>query len=865
MIYGSLLTFYLGWAAVSPPATADPYAHAIEVKRFSFESDEDKDYDGHPDDWSRRRGAGFPHYVRASIDRKLGYDGKQSLRYELNGAKVAFYSPLLRIDHEYGYVLTGRILTEGMQNDAAMISVSLLDHTRRRVRRMLSRPVTGTHRNWVEVQIGPFRPEPGVHFLVVGCHLAQGSQTDVRGNVWFDDLWLRSLPNLELSTISGTHFYKPGEDVQIVCRPSGIADGYAHRLSLVLENNLGNVIATHSVDFRKRDEEESDAPMRVQWTAPPREVGFYRVRGYLERDGIRVLERETSFLIMEPVAAAANGEFGWSASSGPGDMRLVDLADAAYHAGANWLKLPLWSALHSEHQSQFSMAEMSVFLDQLEMRNIRLVGLLSDPPATMTDKFASHWVGVSKVFTLPRESWLPSLEPLIARHAFRIRHWQLGGETDDSFIGLQTLPEVAASVKNEFDRIGHDSRIGYHWRWGSEFPQGDAARHSFLSLNGRERLSADELTERLRQPRTPGLERWVLLQPLPRSEVSVNDRAGELARQMLAAKLGKADAVFIADPLDRQSGLVTSDGSPTELFLPWRTMAMALRGAQYAGRLDLPQRSSNAVFVRQNEVTLALWNDAAGSEQLYCGEKAYQSDLWGRRQALTTDEATGLQSVKVGPAPLLIQGCPEALLKWMLAVQFEKGRIPSEFGAHEDALVGVNSFPQGISAKATLHMPAEWQADPGQWVWQSAAGEKWRLPTLLTFPNRAPLGRFRVKIDFEIIADRTYRFAVHRDYQLGIGDVDMQVVGRRLPDGRLELEQTITNTTDPVEVLDFNCSLYIPGQVRQRRVVTRLGRGEDKRVFHIRNPEQFRGQSFWLRAEQVDGRRVLNYHYQIGE
>lgn len=858
MIYGSLLSLCIAWA---PAPTADPYAHAIDVRRFSFESDEDKDYDGFPDEWSRRRGTGFPKYVRASIDRKLGFDGQQSLRYELNGAKVAFYSPLLRIDHEYSYVLSGRILTEGLQHDAAMISVSLLDHTRRRIRRVLSRPVTGTHKNWTLVQVGPFRPDPAVRFLVIGCHLAQGSQTDVRGNVWFDDLWLRSLPNLEIATVSGGHFFRPGEDVGIVCRPSGIIPGHAHRLSLVLENNVGETLAAQSFELQGAPNPEQPAP--IQWVAPTRQVGFYRVCASLARNGTRVLEKETSYAVMEPVSGTAAGEFGWSASSGAGDMRLVDLADAAHHAGVNWLKLPLWSTLQTERQSQFSTSEMSIFLDQLEMRNVRLIGLLSDPPAAMTEKFVSHWVGVSKIFSLPRDSWLPSLEPLIARHALRIRHWQLGGEEDDSFIGVSELPDMITAVKTEFDRIGHDSRIGYHWRWGAELPRGEAARNAFLSLSGEHRLSADELQERLQAGAAAGPSRWVLIQPLPKSKLSVVERANELARQMLAAKLGKADAIFATDLLHPQSGLLTSDGAPTELFLPWRTMALALRGAHYAGRLELPNGSSNAVFIRQNEVTLVVWSDQPGREELACGDQAWLVDLWGRRQPLSTNAETGMQSVDVGPGPTLVRGCPEPLMQWMLNVKFEKGRIPSEFGAHEEAIVGVNPFPEAVSAKVTIHMPPEWETEPGQWTLQAQPGEKWRLPTLLKFPNSASLGSFRVTIDFEISADRPYRFTVHRDYRLGIGDVDMVVTTRRLPDGRLEVEQTISNKTEPVEVLDFNCSLYVPGQVRQRRVVTRLGRGDDRRVFHIHNVERFRGKSFWLRAEEIDGRRVLNYHFQL--
>src|SRR5579872_4210739 len=189
----------------------------------------------------------------------------------------------------------------------------------------------------------------------------------------------------------------------------------------------------------------------------------------------------------------------------------------------------------------------------------------------------------------------------------------------------------------------------------------------------------------------------------------------------------------------------------------------------------------------------------------------------------------------------------------------------SEFGQHEDAILGLNSFPQGISGKATIHFPAGWEIEPAQWTLQAAAGENFKLPLLLTFPPGAALGEFRPSIDFEISGDRSYKFSMFLPYRLGLGDVDLTVVSRWTPDGRLEVEQRITNNTEPLEVLEFNCSLFIPGQVRQRHFVTRLGKGDDQRIYVVPNAEALRGKELWLRAEQINGRRVLNYHWKVDE
>ncbi len=216
-----------GQAASAADAT---FANAVDVHRFSFEPDEDADYDRQPDGWSRRRGPGFPQYVRAMIDRDTAAHGRQSLLVELNGAPFAYYSPLVAVDGAHSYVLRAKVRSEGLTNDAALVSISLLDATRKRLERLLSRPVTGRHERWATVEIGPFRPGHEARFLVVGCHIAQGDTTDVRGQVWFDDLSLRSMPLLELTQPSGTHFLQAGDEIRVHARATGLARGHPHRL-----------------------------------------------------------------------------------------------------------------------------------------------------------------------------------------------------------------------------------------------------------------------------------------------------------------------------------------------------------------------------------------------------------------------------------------------------------------------------------------------------------------------------------------------------------------------------------------------------------------------------------------------------------
>ncbi|OYW20990.1 MAG: hypothetical protein B7Z55_06345, partial [Planctomycetales bacterium 12-60-4] len=167
LLYCQVTWTMLAAAAVQP-------AHPLvltDVCRYTFDDKSDRDLDELPDGWVRRKGPAFPHYVKALIDNTIGEDDESSLRIDANGGGVIYYSPLLPIDDLHTYYFSGHVRTEKLHHDAAMLSISLLDHRRQRVQRILSRPIVGEHAEWVPINLGPITPHDNVRFVVIGCHL----------------------------------------------------------------------------------------------------------------------------------------------------------------------------------------------------------------------------------------------------------------------------------------------------------------------------------------------------------------------------------------------------------------------------------------------------------------------------------------------------------------------------------------------------------------------------------------------------------------------------------------------------------------------------------------------------------------------
>jgi hypothetical protein len=852
--------------AKASPAAGDPFEGAVEVLRYGFESGEDRNFDQLPDGWIRRKGGDFPNYVEAAIDRDRGHGGKgQSLRFKANGGRVILYSKPVVIDPYHSYIFRAFVRTQSLENDAALISVSLLNHKRQRVQRFLTRPVTGTFKDWVQVTVGPIVPHDDVHFVVVGCHLVPGARMDIRGSAWFDDLWMGELPLFSLNSNFQRHFHERDSKVVITSQVNGLDPKHAYRLDLQMVDGQGHQVASTSYDPRagRPGATSGEREKPIDWTLNPQPPGFYAVEAVLSRDTKPVLTKRTSFAVMDSLSDSADqGEFGWTIKR-PEDMTaLKELAEIASQSGINWLKYPLWSSVSEGNSSVPS--QISAFFEELAQRKVTPIGLLNDPPAELRNQFARNWTGISEIFTVRAEFWRESIEKVIARYSSHVRYWQLGEEDDESFVGMSShnLAETIARVKAEFDRIGRDARIGVHWNWETPLPRRESLRGVFLSMSSRQRLGENELVRKLKAASVDAPERWVLIKPLPISGHTPEERGTDLVKTMVEAKIGGADKIFADDVLDEETGLLSRGGSPSLLFLPWRTTAMALQGADFIGSFLLPEGSRNYAFSRKGEVAVVIWNNEPVDEDLYLGDETVVTDVLGRRIQIPLTESGQRAKLHVGPSPLLVRHFPESIARWMAALSFEKGRLPSKTGKQREVIHGLNTFRQGVNGQLRILVPKDWKVEPAETRFALASGEKFDIPITLELPSNTSQGGQRLVLEF---AMPPYAFRVYRDYEVGLGDVVLSVVESKQENGDLQVRQFIDNNTKPEEKLNFECNLYVPMRKRMQRVVTKLTHGRDTQTYTIPGAESLRGQELQLRAEQIGGQRVLNLKFKVGD
>src|SRR5262249_42534576 len=210
-------------------------------------------------------------------------------------------------------------------------------------------------------------------------------------------------------------------------------------------------------------------------------------------------------------------------------------------------------------------------------------------------------------------------------------------------------------------------------------------------------------------------------------------------------------AIFMPQPFSSDAGIMNEDGTPGELFVPWRTTAMLLGGADYLGPMQLPGGTTGHVFARNGNAVMALWSDRPTVERVDLAEDIEQIDVWGRGTKLKTHDEAGhkLYELPIGALPTFITGLSEGVAKSQSALTFENAQLSSIAGREQTLMLRMkNTFPQGVSGELTLFAPKSWAFDPRPMRFRIASGEEIRLPLTVTLMADANSGPQPVRLDF---------------------------------------------------------------------------------------------------------------------
>ncbi|MEZ6070168.1 MAG: hypothetical protein R3C10_07775 [Pirellulales bacterium] len=871
LILASVLTAHSGAAAsAAADLTGVRYPAAVELFHCDFDPAEvDRDQDGWPQDWRRRTGVGYPHYVDMEVVEAPSPGNDHCLRIALDGGAATAYSPPVDVSMLSSYVVEGWLKTDGLVHDEALLSVTLLDAQRHPLERFESRMLRHSE-DWVKLRIGPFAPASAAAVsAVIGIEVRPGSEEDLTGTVWCDDVWMGLLPRVTLDTSPSRRWITPEEDIEVVCAVSGALSPDAV-CTFRIEDALGEVLESHEQRLSENDD-FGDAPpgtiargtstlasLKRTFRMRPQldRTGLYRVYAHLHGgDGLSV-EHELNIAVTDDAANGAGGEFGWSLPRGDTPLSQAELLMLASQVGIGKIKYPVWvDPANSE-----ALEQLAWFVERLNSRGVEVIGLLQDPPQAVIDALPvnARWQAAD-VFTAPPESWYPSLEPVVSRLAMRVRQWQLGGDYDQSFQGAAGIEPLLLTVRRRLDEVGQGVQLGVGWNWLEQLPQWTDSTAYAVSLSAQPPLTHTELAEQLADVAHDPTTRWIDVTPLRRDEYTTEARARDLVLRMAAAKVHGANGIFLSDPFDAQRGVLTPEGNPAELIFAWRTTARLLAGAEYLGEMQLPGGSRNHVFARGDETVMLVWSDGAVAEEvLYLGEAPRWVDVWGRSGPVS--EIAGRHVIDVSNVPRFVTGLDQRVTRLRMAVQLAPEALAPSYGRPQRCrLVLRNPLDDGVNAHVRLELPARWKCTPEEFDLTLAAHAKDEVPLEIMLPVGASAGVHQVRADVQLASDREYRYSVYRTLEVGDGRLTIDVATRTTPDGDLVVEQLLTNHSD--DVVSLRCYLRGADMHFESRQVRDFGPGINAQQYVVAGGANRVGQSMLIQVSEVLGDSRTLYHW----
>lgn len=636
------------------------------------------------------------------------------LRGEVNGGAIASTSPSYPVDLDYSYRLQARIKTEGLVHNQAWVQLSFLDEDGAVIESLPSRKLRGDN-PWMRIDVGPAAPPRKAKLLQISVHFEPDSRADLSGRAGFDDLIVTRFPRIRIETDSPLALYAETASPKVKCIVSGIsAEG--ETIAFKVLNDKGEIVrestvplveggllsatgATRSGDANRgptssNNEDDLDGNRDIggvaEWEIPQLGPGFYRIQANLAG------AQESSFAVEQTIALVSDlpnrgGPFGWSIT-GPDRTKipLSELPDWLQQCRVQWLKYSCWIG----PKDLKSADDLAWLAGRLQDRDIKMVGVLDNPPASVLADLSSAADDPVAILFRDAEVWQPVLEPVMTRLSSGIHWWQLGNDRDYSFLGRPQLAQAIEEIRKGLQGFGQPIEIALNWPWLERIPDRDEwswhtvvlgertpftgqeidayfeqagdslAAESDVAANAESNnletdsntaddstIAVDEVEKNSETFRNASFRPaefvkeitadtqaselmvqrpWIILEPLPKSKYSRSDRIQDLVTRMLAVRRQKIPAAFVSQPFNPELGFLRQDGSPDEMLLPWRTSAALLANMYPVGSLELPNETENVLLANADTAIMVIWSDRVNEETLYLGEDAKQIDAFGR-------------------------------------------------------------------------------------------------------------------------------------------------------------------------------------------------------------------------------------------
>ncbi len=900
----------------SPSTLAVDQTTAESIVRWDFGAEDDVKRDRWPDGWTRTRGIQFPNFIpiaieqrnidpneAARIDRLRRLAAQLSLAWEqkrfpwqvipesiprwvdrwleqtivnpylsvqMDGGAAEVLSPLVSVDAYSVYVLEVAIHSEPSEFYANAV-LRFLDRNQNLLFEMTSPSVDGTH-EWKTVGTELQYPDNNdVAYVQVVLKVSPKSSKAYKGKFAFDRVRIWRYPRLRLFVDHPMRIYRSGDPVQITCMASGMQNDRSSLLLRVFDHN-GKEVTKANKEFSRtdsnRDRTKEYFEGRCDWVLQDLPPGYYDVRTKLTQEASAISELNQQFVVLYPLTREpVDPRFGWTLDQSVHRLDTKQLMEVLNDARVGRVKIPIWF----DYRDALAQESYLRLIDRIQTSGINCVGIIASPPKSLSDRIASKDGSTATVSTLEDPVLLNALlDPVFRQLCVRISDFQIGWDHEVDFAGNPRFATSIDALRKVIHRYGPDAQLV-----AARNPLSDSFSKLMVDRwqlsNDTEFASSEWVTRDpsiAAQPMAK-LPPWTSITPIEANRFPLSARVQDLAGRMIAVTKengAQRTTAWIQRPFDKGIGVLSDDGGPQEMYIPFRTMADQLSGLKWIGSMELPNKSVNHLIGSDSRHRLILWSTRSTPdtiEQVALGEEITARDIWGR-EVKTAKVATPYGTehrIPVSRWPVIVDRVDPMITRWRMGISINKHRLDSIVGKEQEVVVRFeNPFPFPISGRIELVSNELFGERGFGSSFEVDANSQTEIPISVVLKPDASTKNSAVRVVAKIGGQTPYQFSLFKELNIGSGDVEIDVQYHFEANNQLSLDlEAINRSGAPVS---FECTLFLADRRPERIQIVNIKERVSQSIL-IPRATSLIGQTVWLRCEQIGSGRVLNYRVPI--
>lgn len=824
---------------------------------------------------------------------------------KVDGGAIMASSPPFLVSKEYSYRLHAKMRSDGLTGNRSWLELEYLDSQGNTVKTLTTTPITGSQ-GWNTVRINANSAPAQASSAVIHFRYEPTDKPDMSGSVGLDNIVVEQLPKIYLVGDNPLGIYPDPAQPTVHCYVSGINDD-KQEVHFRLLDERGNELQSIATQLSPLDaENQATQPNHVNtewdpmdfagvayWKLPSLSPGFYRVTADLSNRPSTDFDLDYTFVVLANLPSEYS-PFGWSIPYDKAQqVPIRSLPEWLSQNRVHWLKFPVWTSPKDTQR----LEQIAWLMSRLQDRSIRSVGVLSHPPQEVLDSLTAKQGDPAALLFRDVELWQPQLEPVMNRLTNGVRWWQLGEDDDFSFLGRAQLQQTIQEIRNGLTGYGRPIQLAINWPWVEPLPDASTWSWQTVNLNDPTPQTVEELHAYFESSATangiPGpddsnaqrfvnttpagdtsaatdspsnqdlaktVQPWLVINPAPRYRYPLSERIRDLILRMVAVRSHGVQVAFVSNPFASDLAMLSHDGTPEEMLLPWRTTSALIGSLKPVGSLTLQGGSHNVLLVNERRALLVVWADKPTPETLLLGPNAKHFDAFGRLLKIENVEHRGLslQQVQVTSEPTFIDDIDRVASLINLSLQLDRDRIDSIIGREQLLKITFeNPTQQTLSGSLRVDAPNTWTIDRFGRTFTADAQRRKSIEVPFALKLDATIGPAQLEFDLEVEGDISRKFTVYRELNVGPSDVEVTLTTRLLPDGRLIVRQEFLNNSP--RLLNFDNSLYAPGRQRQRRTLSIPANSQVVQEFSWNKGEELIGKDLLLRCEEQSGLRTLNF------